>query len=228
MSKFRFLTFLLLSSVFLVMVIAGCTVDNYETGDGNYSYMTSAFSMLKTNSEGKAVSFVTDEDTEYSISSPVEIKGARPDTTYRVLAYYNESASKKTPLRGIKTVYVLRPRPESSIVTVMSDPVVFRSVWTSANGKYLNLGFYLMEGVSNSEETTTQSLGMAVSRNQQATDAVHKSYNLTLMHGQNGVPEYYKTEVYASVPLEGFAKNDTLNIKINTYDGICQKTIIVP
>ncbi len=226
MSKFSF-SYLLLS-VIMVMLVVGCSVDSYDTGDGDYSYMTSAFSMLNTDSQGKAVSFVTDEDAEYTITSPVEIKGAKPDTTYRVLAYYNESTTKKTPLRGIKPVYVLRPHSEGSILDILTDPVVFSSVWTSANGKYLNLGFYLMEGVADSDDQTSQSLGMAVSSRQQASGAAHKSYNLTLLHGQNGVPEYYKTMTYASVPLDGFHKNDTLNIKINTYDGICQKTIIVP
>ncbi len=228
MMKFRLRSIFLLLPALAMLTVVGCSVDNYDTGDGDYSYMTSAFSMLSTDSQGKAVSFVTDDDSEYTITSPMEIKGASPDTTYRVLAYYNETTTKKTPLRGIKSVYVLRPRTVESIHAIASDPVVFSSVWTSANGKYLNLGFYLMEGVADTDDKTTQSLGMAVSRNPQSTDASHKSYTLTLLHGQNGVPEYYKTMVYASVPLDGFQKNDTLNIKINTYDGTCQKTVIVP
>ena len=228
MSKFRFFVVYLILPVIVITVIVGCSVDNYETGDGEYSYMTSAFSMLDTDSQGKAVSFVTDDDSEYTITSPLEIKGAKPDTTYRVLAYYNETATKKTALRGIKTVYVLRPRPAESILAMSSDPVTFSSMWTSANGKYLNLGFYLMEGVADKEDQTTQALGMAVSCNPQSADAAHKSYNLTLLHSQNGVPEYYKTLVYASVPLDGYQQNDTLNIIINTYDGTCQKTVIVP
>ncbi len=214
--------------LFLVAVVCGCTTDNYESGDGEYSYLTSAFSMLKTNSTGRAVSFVTDDNKEYTLQEPVSILGTEADTVYRVLAYYNETATKSTTLRGIKPVYVLIPQIAGGSYNIKNDPVVLNSVWTSANGAYLNLGMSVMEGVADSGKTTSQVLGMVISQDHQTPDARYKSYTLTLVHDQNGVPEYYKTAVYASVPLDGFNHCDTLNLLVNTYNGVLGKTVVVP
>ena len=215
-------------ALFAIAMMSGCTHDGYESGDGEYSYLTSAFSMLRINSAGNAVSFVTDEDVEYTLEHSQKITGARADTTYRMLVYYNETSTKRTVLRGIKTVYVVRPAMEATLYGIKNDPVVLNSVWTSPNGTYLNLGISLMEGVADSDNETSQKLGMTVSQDSQGSNATHKSYTLTLLHDQNGVPEYYKSATYVSVPLDGFCQSDTLNVVINTYDGVLRKTVVVP
>lgn len=214
--------------LFLAAVVCSCTTDSYESGDGDYSYLTSAFSMLKTNSMGRTVSFTTDDNTEYTLEEPMSILGTEADTVYRVLAYYNETATKRTTLRGIKPVYVLYPQVVGGGYSIKTDPVALNSVWTSANGTYLNIGMSVMEGVADSGNTTSQVLGLTVSQDRQASDARYKSYTLTLVHDQNGVPEYYKSAVYASVPLDGFSQCDTLNLLVNTYNGVLQKTVVVP
>jgi hypothetical protein len=224
----RLTKFLQWLPLFALVFTWGCTHDNYESGDGDYSYLTSAFSMLRINSAGSAVSFVTDDNTEYTLEQAQKITGARADTTYRVLAYYNETSTRRTVLRGIKTVYVIRPEVESALYGAEYDPVVLNSVWTSANGAYLNLGLSLMEGVADNDDDTSQKLGMTLSEDNQASSAKYKSYTLTLLHDQNGVPEYYKSAAYVSIPLDNFSQNDTLNVVVNTYDGVSRKTVVVP
>ncbi len=220
--------FSLLLLLLAAAVMYSCTADNYESGDGDYSYMTSAFSMLKINGAGKAVSFVTDDDTEYTLAQPRTIPGATIDTTYRVLAYYDETSTRRTVLRGVKSVCVVRPQIGAVLSGIKTDPVVFNSVWTSANGTYLNLGISLMEGVSGNGTSTSQKLGMTIAADPQTPGDAHASYTLTLLHDQSGVPEYYKSAAYVSVPLDGFSQGDTLNVVVNTYDGVLRKTVVVP
>ena len=44
---------------------------------------------------------------------------------------------------------------------------------------------------------------------------------LTLLHGQENVPQYYSTRIYASIPMQGISQR--LLLSVNTYDGLVER-----
>ena len=56
----------------------------------------------------------------------------------------------------------------------------------------------------------------------------HRHYSLTLLHAQNGVPEYYSAELFLSIAdyrlPEKPAEGDIITITINTYKGKTERS----
>ena len=47
---------------------------------------------------------------------------------------------------------------------------------------------------------------------------------LRLHHDQGGVPEYYSSRIYTSIPLNGELAGKIIRLKVNTYKGEIEKT----
>ena len=147
------------------------------------------------------------------------------DSVYRALVYYdtrdldttNLSGKTVVPLSAIR-VPVLMPKDITEFEgEVKTDPLTLESSWVSANGKYLNLGLVYKTGKADDEEAVQT---IALLKESEHEDTV----TLRLFHDQGGVPEYYSSRVYTSVPLDGELAGKTICLRINTYKGEVEKT----
>ena len=224
---------------FLVIIIAhcsllithlSCTQDTYDKGDGQYSYLRGDFAEAVVGADKKIVSLITDEGESLPLSQPCTAKWiTTSDTIYRCMLYYNK-------VRDSKGQYVAEPIsvgevpcpvivPLAELDTEMkTDPVSFESAWMSKTGKYINLSFALKTG------TTEDNEAIHTLRVVQDTIMVHpdgsKTSYLRLFHDQGGVPDYYSTQVYASI-ITSEILADSVRIAINTYKGIIEKSFLL-
>lgn len=199
-------------SACLLQVLFSCTNEGYDTGDGNLSYLCADFVEARTSADAVIKSVVTDEGTTLSLSRGLKPAWASvPDTVYRALLYYSKHGSPVDPL-SIARVPVAVPHDQND--SLFTDPMEVESVWTSANGKYVNISLLLKTGMPDSLD---QRQWVSVVYD---PEAAVPSRSLLLLHSQNGVPEYYTTRMYVSVPVSFFPSQDSLCIRVNTYDGM--------
>lgn len=209
-----------------------CRFNEYETGDGKYSYLRADFVEAHTLSTQQVDYAINDDGERIEFSTPFTVKWAeKEDTLYRALLYYNRKPEGAEPI-NIQYVYVLWPKDVDSIQSPKTDPVVWESGWISqcqrsllyegqSISRYLNVSFSVKTGQH--EDELKQSIGV-MSRN--GNDTLF----FTLLHDQGGVPEYYSSHVYASIPLfssnEDGAENKLSSVifSVNTYQGMVMKS----
>lgn len=207
----------------ILAAFAACQSDSYETGQGPNSLIQADFVEAHTSALGLVDRVETDEGHGFSLAQPQEMKWATtPDSLYRALFYYektNDSVAKTVSISQVPTLHPKQLKPEETLYT---DPVKFESLWLSANGKYLNLGLYLKNGVAQSD-SLHHTMGMV--RKSETTDAVGKrTVCLCLYHNQGGVPEYYSSRYYVSVPCKEIDA-DSVVVTINTYNGAVERRL---
>lgn len=207
-------------------LFVSCSNDSYETGDDELSYMRADFVEAHTAAKGEFDTAVTDDGDALTISPHATGSWAqKADSTYRALLYYNKVADAKAvePVQIVRVLvanYSKTTRPD----TLKTDPLTFESAWKSKNGKYLNIGFLLKVGKSDTEKNPVQYLG--IRKDNVTTDAsgVRHVY-ITLTHNQNNVPQYYSSKGFLSLPLSDEDKSSVFHITINTYSGSIQPEI---
>ena len=220
-------SFLLPPSSFLV---TSCTQDGYDKGEGQYSYLRGDFVEAYIGADKNMVSLMTDEGETLPLSQPYTAKWiTRSDTVYRCMLYYNKVRDSKgqTVAEPISVGEVPCPViiPLSKLeVEMKTDPVKFESAWMSKTGKYINLSFALKTGTTEDEEAI-HSLRVVQDTILTNPDGTSTSY-LRLYHDQGGVPDYYSTQVYASI-ITSEISADSVRIAINTYKGIVEKSFLL-
>ncbi len=207
---------------------SACHNDSYETGQGAYSLMQADLVEAHTANSGVVNKVETDEGTVLSLSQPHKASWASvADSAYRALLYYektndasgkaNDSVVKVVKLSQVAT---LHPTPLKRGETMSTDPVKFESMWIGTNGKYLNIGLYLKDGKAESD-TLRHKVGMV--RESATTSADGKrTVHLRFFHDQGGIPEYYSTRHYVSVPCKEIDA-DSVVVTMNTYDGAVER-----
>ena len=79
---------LLTGLLLLLLPLVSCTRDEYEKGDGEYSYMRADFAEAYSSDAGVLGSFVTDEGDSLVLSPRHDCSWAStPDSVYRTLMY---------------------------------------------------------------------------------------------------------------------------------------------
>lgn len=224
----RLLRLLILSLIFLPpYLLTSCTQDAYEKGEGKYSLMRADFVEAHANGQKQIDYILTDDGDQFSITKAFTAKWVTTaDSTYRCILYYNkvEEGVGKYTAEPISVGQVPCPKiiPLSELdMEMKTDPVKFESAWMSKTGKYLNLSFYLLTGTTDDEDVS-QTLHVVQDIIMTNPDATRTSY-LRLYHDQAGVPEYYSTQVYASI-LTSQIDADSVRININTYKGEIAKS----
>ena len=203
-----------------LVLLAACTTDDYDKGDGKYSQLTADFVKAYTNTRSQVFSVVTDEGDSLMLSQPISVKWiTRPDTVYRAALYHKPGATADphtTEAVSLSQVLTASPHKKEYFKKgILTDPVKVQSVWVSKNRSYLNVALLLMTG--SSDEEVRQTLGFVADTtmtNPNNTRTLH----LTLFHDQAGAPEYYSQLVYICVPLAAI-KADYVSLTVNTYDG---------
>lgn len=203
------------------VLLAACSNDNYDAGDGKYSYLTSDFVEAFSASPGSIRRAVTDADEQLEFSAAIAARWAtKADSVYRALLYYNKVGTEAEPV-SIVRVPVLQPVVASEAGAIPTDPLEFVSAWVGKNRKYLNIGLGLKTG-KQEEADNKQQVGVV-------TDAVYtrgdgtQEVHCRLTHSQNGVPEYYTSHVYVSIPLQAWPAGTQIYLSIATYKGTVTK-----
>ncbi|MBO4721054.1 MAG: hypothetical protein J5658_14475 [Prevotella sp.] len=202
--------------------LTSCTQDAYEKGEGKYSLMRADFVEAHANGQKEIDRITTDDGDQFAITKTFTTKWVTTaDSTYRCILYYNkvEEGSGKFTAEPLSIGLVPCPKitPISELNKEMkTDPVKFESAWLSKTGKYLNLSLYLMTGTADDEDAT-QTLHVVQDTIMTNTDATRTCF-LRLYHDQGGIPEYYSSQVYASI-LTSQIDADSVRISINSYKG---------
>lgn len=197
-----------------ILLLAACTTDAYEKGEGEYSGLRGDLADLQVNAEKQAETAVTDEDDRLTFVNPFATNWIQKgDTTYRAYIYYNKEDGGAARVVSAGQVLMLRPRREDK---PMTDPTGLESIWLSTNKRYLNMALLLKVGQDGSDDLH-HVLGATfdtIMTNPDRTRTMH----LRLYHDQGGVPEYYTQRTYASISLDGL-RVDSVCLRVNTYDG---------
>ena len=114
---------------------------------------------------------------------------------------------------------MLTPIDTSKVEKLVFDPVTFESSWISANNSFLNFSFYVKSGKPDDEDAH-HSIGLLSETTDDGTSL------FTLYHDQGGMPEYYSTRVYASIPLTDEMRQQKIKLIINTYSGTVIKEFL--
>ena len=205
-----------------VLAMLSCTTETYDTGDGDLSYLRADLVMMHT-ARAKAVDrLITDDGQTLQLPQPVTVSWAeRADPLYRALAYYNDNKpAQRIEVKSIQPVYVLHPRlSEGTAGGAKADPVGIESTWMSTGGLFINLALLLKSGQPDSDDAR-HVIGVVI--DSETDDAI----TLTFDHDQGGVPPYYTSRLYASIPVSETMKNKTVILNVHTYDGL--KTFTFP
>lgn len=207
----------------LTSLLAACTIDHYEAGDGQYSYLKAEMADMHTAAKCKVDYAVTDTDEKLTFSPPFSCHWATtPDSTYRAMLYYKNSPDKTEGNTCVK-VWVLHPMKPSK--DTPTDPVKLQSSWLSQNKRYINLRLGVMSGKPD-DEKQKQKIGIVL--NKQVTHANGKKViDLQLLHNRNHVPSYYTNILYISIPTTSYKSGDSIRLKVNTYQGMVEKTFVL-
>lgn len=216
--------------VFCMTIFCSCSQDSYEKGEGVYSLLRGDFVEAYVNKDGKVESVTTDDEELLLLKDKQTAKWiTTPDSTYRCILYYNKvKDANGQPLADVLSLGQV-PCPVITPLSDLdkefrSDPVKFESIWMSKSGKYLNMSLQLMTGLTD-DTTAVQKLAFVSD-----TLMVHSDHSRTLFlrlyHDQGGVPEYYSTQAYVSIPTNTIDA-DSVRISINTYKGMVEKAVRV-
>jgi hypothetical protein len=213
-------------SVLVAFTLLGCKEDHYDSGDGEYSYIKADFVEAHTVSSKEINYVITDDGDSLVLSPHVSADwAAKSDSDYRALLYYyNNVDNNTTTAYSISRVPVVAYHPLSDFKEIHTDPVNFESAWVSTNHKYLNIGFYVKTGQQDAS-TNSQTISIINDGIVSKTDGTHELC-LRMYHDQNGVPEYYSTKGYISIPVANL-KGYIIHLSINTYNGMITKDFTI-
>lgn len=211
-----------------LLMLSACKNDSYESGDGQYSYLQADFVEANTSASKELVSARTD-DGDMLLFSPHVFKewASTPDSVYRSLLYYNKvSDDRTTEVYSIVQIPVVKIHKLKGTDEISTDPLFLKSAWISKNRKYLNLYFGIKTGVEDGNDNI-QTLSVVYAPDVNNSNDSRNPY-IKVVHKQNGVPEYYTSYGYISVPLNDFALGTTIHLSVNTYDkGWITKDLVI-
>lgn len=205
------------------MTFMSCEQDAYDKGEGAYSNIQADFGEAHSNSSKTVDYIITDDDDRLVLTNPFQSKSiATADSLYRVVAYYDKVEQGQATIRNIGFVPVLSVTDIEEFENFTADPVKLESVWTSKNGKYVNIAIWLKNGTIG-ENDEKHSLGM-VNTGVRHNDDGTTTTCLRLHHDQGDVPEYYSNKYYLSLAVSDI-EGDSVCVTVNTYDGEKEKVV---
>lgn len=207
------------------MTLTACSTDSYDEGTGKYSLIRADFVELHTAAD-RTVDYVLTDDGETLV--PTEAKTAewmaKADTLYRAVLYYNLYDGNRAKVVSLTSVPVLRPKAAEEFDEVHTDPVKFESLWLSNSGKFINIAFYMNNGQTD-EGSEVHTIGLIDEGTTDNPDGT-RTVSLRLYHDQGGMPEYYSSKYYISIPCPEIDA-DSAAITISTYDDLIERRVKV-
>lgn len=214
-------TFHIIALVGLLFFSTSCSNTSYEEGDSRLSYLRTDFADATTDSQGRLSAATTDDGVSLTFTRPMQTSWSNAaDSLCRVLLNYNMYAngadSNVVEPLAAKIVYTLQPAKPSVQTQAATDPVSLVSAWKSKNGNYVNLRLGLKTGKASGDDQR-QSIGLALDST--VTSDGSTTYCLRFLHNQGGVPEYYTTDAYVSIPIKQMTTGSKVRLSLNTYNG---------
>lgn len=207
----------------LLLLLASCESDSYDKGEGELSLATAEFVEAHANGNKQMDYVITDNDDRLTVSPQPSVKWmTTPDSLYRALLYYNNVGEGVIEPLSITQVPTLSIYPDWMIQDIKTDPVTFESIWQSANGKYLNMAFYLKIGEVG-KDAELHTISIIQDTIIQNADGTATSF-MCLYHDQGDMPEHYSSKCYISIPRDSI-KADSVCMEINTYKGVLYKKV---
>lgn len=207
----------------LLLLLASCESDSYDKGEGELSLATAEFVEAHANGNKQMDYVITDNDDRLTVSPQPSVKWmTTPDSLYRALLYYNNVGECIIEPLSITQVPTLSIYPDWMIQDIKTDPVTFESIWQSANGKYLNMAFYLKIGEVG-KDAELHTISIIQDTIIQNADGTATSF-MCLYHDQGDMPEHYSSKCYISIPRDSI-KADSVCMGINTYKGVLYKKV---
>ena len=208
----------ILPAVLVVLVVVACSQDHYEKGEGNYSSLKADFGEAHARSDKMVDYVMTDDGERIDIPQPFTKSWIEtPDSLYRSMVYYKGEGQSVEVVSLSRVSVIDSLLPADSLGNRMkTDPLTFESMWVSKNKRFLNVGFYLKTGATDSEEAFHH-LGL-VSDTLITWPDGKRTLCTRLYHDQGGVPEYYSERSYFSLLLSRM-QADSIQLTINTYKG---------
>lgn len=206
--------FLLLPA--LLFLLISCSGEDSQEGDSTYSFLCAEFVEAHTAAASEIDRATTDDGELLVLSPHINVSWAqKADSTYRALLYYNkvENVGGTVIPISLSRVPVLRAKDATEFEEgVKTDPVKVESAWLSKGKAYLNAGLLLKTGVADDADAI-QSIGLVL------VSETDTDLTLRLYHDQGGVPQYYTSRVYVSIPLTAVRQMKTIHLLVNTNDG---------
>ena len=82
------------AAVVAAALLASCTTEQYDSGDGKLSYLRSDFVEACTDAQSRMSSFTTDDQLSLQVEGTPKVSWmTTPDSTYRALVYYAAPSS---------------------------------------------------------------------------------------------------------------------------------------
>ena len=187
--------------LFLLLLVFACCKGGDDASDF-YPNVVTEFATVKTDDSGTMTQFTTDDERTYTISNPQ--KGYDKNADYRTVCGYVPDGQSAT-LYSLTGAYMLH---DSTEVAYEPDPIKVTSVWKS--GRYINMH------LSPLTQGGTQYWGYRIGETNDGTTHV------SLHHRQNGDPQSYTTNVYASLSmdeLESIPAGNDIVLHIKTFKG---------
>ena len=103
--------------------------------------------------------------------------------------------------------------------TLRTDPLGLESAWRSTTGRYINMRLALKAGAKDNGEMGRQTVGVKCDTLRMGS---REQFTFTLLHNQNGVPEYYTQVAFVSIPLDERAQEADIVVRVNTYGGLLE------
>ena len=209
----------------MIACMWACTKDAYDKGEGKYSLMQSDFAVAHTDRETHFDYAVTDDGDSLLLTCTIAVNWAAvADTLYRTLLYYDRQPSGTAFVEDAERVYVLQPKDRPDSVEMKTDPVFLQSAWKSNNERFVNFSIGVKTAYVDAGSNVHQSIALI-----RDTVIVHdngmKTEVVVLYHDQGGMPEYYTSNFYFSIPADSISA-DSISVRVNTYDlGIVTKTL---
>lgn len=204
------------------IAFAACSSDSFLSGDTPLSYLVTEMADMHVVGD-KVKSIVTDGDEELPIGSlTVSETLARPDTTYRVLLYYNKVEGKNIEILNSAIAKILEPKSEKPFEA--NDPLTYTSGWMGMNGKYVNLALGIK--VANTDNSKAGPELQLYQTSVETLESGKKCYNVTLLYDSKGMFGLYTEMLYYSIPTAHLTDGDELKLTVNTYNGKIERTFI--
>lgn len=182
---------LVLVVMLCVFMVVGCADDGADDILGDYKFVLCE---VTSNAEKQLTTLRYDDGREWAITTNVETETA--DTLYRAEAMVLEDADgQHIALGGISAVVSPMPKVYDA-KNVKHDPVEVITAWRTP--RYVNMRLAIGRGgqvhaVGFSDE--------GIVKNPSGT----KTKCLSLLHDQNGDPDYYPQEILMSCPVYQYA-----------------------
>lgn len=236
-ARFCFHRQLLLVVILMFMAITSCTREDYETGEGNYSYYSAEMTLISLQ-DSLVNKAELDDGRFLNLNTPLKSAVLRKNFSQslmgdscRLMLHFNKGDETSTTVEATKlhgADAVMMPNvalADTLKKEVKTDPLNIISSWKSKNGKFYNYNLSVKTGTK-SEDSQPQTLGIVCD----SVSVAYETIYLRLVHDQKDVPEFYSIDAFLSISREQiddifshygiqYISNPKVKLCVNTYQG---------